>query len=155
MLAKVFTPFFFLAVAVAAPEPEKRQIDSIIDVVTSDVGGAFTSATGAIGELATKVETVAGSVFTVVTAGGGSVAGEAITLAQSGAGIVTSFGGSVFTVATAAAVSGLSAASTGATAAAATSNSPNGAHSFQLSTSVLAPVAAVAGGMMFGAWAAF
>ncbi|KAI0319962.1 hypothetical protein OF83DRAFT_1081932 [Amylostereum chailletii] len=149
MLAKTFALcffFFLVAFVFAAPQPEKRfDLGNIIDGIGSDAGSVFDDATSAVGGAVTKVETAAGSLFTVVTADGG----KALTLAESGAGFVTSIGASVFTVATGAVESGLSAAATHS------SNGDMSLHSFHLSTSLLASVGAVAGGIMFGAWATF
>ncbi|KAF5385275.1 hypothetical protein D9615_001431 [Tricholomella constricta] len=107
----------------AAPEPERRQIESVFDSITSVAASAITGGGASIigditsvgGDVASDITSIGGGVFETVTSVGGkaativtSVGGQAITLAGSAGGVATSFAGSVYTVATEAAGSAAS-----------------------------------------------
>ncbi|THH10529.1 hypothetical protein EW146_g8346 [Bondarzewia mesenterica] len=148
-----------------------------ISEVTSVVGSGISVATSVVGSAGNQATSAAGSVFTEATSGGGqilthvtsfggkaftevsSVGGQVITLATSGAGVVTSFGGSVYTVATgnvvSAASSVASAASSAGSAASSAVTSASAGHMAMpshIGIPLLTSVAAIAGGIFFGAW---
>jgi len=145
--------FFLLAALLVSAEPiaiERRQIASVFNSITSDAGSIFSDATSGGASLFSEATSAGAAIVTEVTSIGGNAAtiitsagGAAVTLATDGFGEVTTFAGQVYTIATGAAVSAASQA---------THTSNAGMQSFTISTSLVASLASVLGGIFMGAW---
>ncbi|KAH8107042.1 helix-turn-helix transcription factor, AraC type [Cristinia sonorae] len=154
--------FAAMALAASTPENMKRQdLGSIVNSLTSDAAGAFSTATNGAASVFSEATSGAASAFSQATSGGASVGGDITSVGKDIATKITSIGGNAATIITSAGGAAITLASSGAANVFTTSfgdnlytaisdnNSPSAAYA--VSPQLAFGVAAVISSMFLGA----